>query len=156
VLFVKRHRREVGISADGAGLEELFHAMLASAFDQVQAHGHVGKEIAPGVVASGTDPTNLGGQMYHHGGPDVLIQPLDIRFAGQVEILAADADNISVPALFELAQHGGPDEPAAAGHCNTICAGKSHDYISSEHECGGINTKRRRARRATKKRSLPS
>ena len=92
----------------------------------MKAHGHVGKKISAGIVAVRADPAHLRRQMHHDGGLDLAIQPVDIRLVGQIEILAADDDDVGVAALFKLALNGRADKAVAAGEEKTIGSGKIH------------------------------
>ena len=123
VLLPERHRRELGVGADGSGLHELLDAVHARPFDQVQGHGHVRVEVATRVRHVGADATHLGRQVHHHLRSHALVHALHLHGVGQVELGAARH------------QHFGgtqPTQPFAHGPAKKAGASGDHDSLAAQ------------------------
>ena len=114
----------LGIRADGARMHKLLDAPAAGMLDEVQPHRHVGVEEPARLGHVGPDAPDLGGQVDHHVGPGVGIEPLHVRLDREVVVALPRHDDAlgSNAPLPECATHGGAEEAGAAGDHNPFPA----------------------------------
>ena len=84
VVFLERHRRELGVGADRAQRDQLGDAGQAALLEQLQPHHRVLEQEPPGVGAVGADAAHAGGQVQDQVGARVRQQAAASRAVDQV------------------------------------------------------------------------
>jgi len=115
VVFAKRHRRELGISAYGTDGDEFLDSAQARLLHQLDAHDEVFIKEAPGVLAIGADPADHGREMDDRLRPRLAHQARNrLRFA-QVVIAGTRCGDVVKSSARQLLDHEAAEKARTAG-----------------------------------------
>ena len=128
VFLAERHRRELGIRADGAHRQELGHAGLPSALDQLDAHDRVVIEESAGVLSVGAYPAHHSRKMDYQIWLAVGQRPVDVGEPAQVVVLDLWDEHLSGSGILQTGHNDRAQE---------ACPARDHDPLALPEDAQG-------------------